>query len=178
MSNTPKKLYLLVAAALFAALIFLGTYLFHIPTATGGYIHVGDTFIYLAACLLPYPYAAAAAAVGASLSDFLAGSAIYVPATFVIKAVLPLFFTAKGEKLVTKRNVLALLLAGLAGLAGYYFYEAFVVCRNFLAPLLELSVGWIQPAASGVLFVIIGTLFDRTHIKARFLSGSVTQRLK
>ena len=51
-----KKLRLLCLAALFAGAIAVTTaYLLHIPIPTGGYIHLGDALIYLAACLLPAP---------------------------------------------------------------------------------------------------------------------------
>lgn len=61
-----KKLRLLCLAALFAGAIAVTTaYLLHIPIPTGGYIHLGDALIYLAACLLPAPYAVGAAMVGA-----------------------------------------------------------------------------------------------------------------
>lgn len=51
----------LTLTGLFAAMITLMTaYIFHIPYgANGGYIHFGDTLIYLAAILLPKPYAIA-----------------------------------------------------------------------------------------------------------------------
>ena len=63
-----KKLRLLCLAALFAGAIAVTTaYLLHIPIPTGGYIHLGDALIYLAACLLPAPYAVGAAMVGARL---------------------------------------------------------------------------------------------------------------
>ena len=57
---------LLTVSAMCAAMITLATaYLFHIPTGmNGGYIHLGDTFVYLAGSLLPAPYACAAAAIG------------------------------------------------------------------------------------------------------------------
>ena len=61
-----SHLHWLTTAALFAAAIAVMTaYMFHIPIPTGGYIHLGDALIYLAACLLPAPYAAAAAAAAA-----------------------------------------------------------------------------------------------------------------
>lgn len=53
----------LVTAAVFAAAIAATTaYVLHIPLPTGGYVHVGDALIYLAACLLPLPWAMAAGA--------------------------------------------------------------------------------------------------------------------
>ncbi|MEG2098022.1 MAG: ECF transporter S component, partial [Pseudoflavonifractor sp.] len=51
-----KQLRLLVLSALFAAAITIVTaYLLHVPLPTGGYVHLGDALIYLAACLLPAP---------------------------------------------------------------------------------------------------------------------------
>lgn len=51
---------------LMAAMITLMTaYICHIPIGlNGGYLHFGDSLIYLAAALLPTPYALAAAAIG------------------------------------------------------------------------------------------------------------------
>ena len=67
--NTSK----IVTAGLFAAMITIMTaYICHIPYgANGGYIHFGDTLIYLAAVLLPRPYALAAAAIGGGMADML-----------------------------------------------------------------------------------------------------------
>ena len=80
-----SHLHWLTTAALFAAAIAVMTaYMFHIPIPTGGYIHLGDALIYLAACLLPAPYAAAAAAAGAGLADLLTAPMWVLP-TLIIK---------------------------------------------------------------------------------------------
>ena len=85
-----KKLRLLCLAALFAGAIAVTTaYLLHIPIPTGGYIHLGDALIYLAACLLPAPYAVGAAMVGAGLADLLTAPLWVVP-TLLIKAIVAL----------------------------------------------------------------------------------------
>lgn len=105
-----NKLLLLVLSALFAAMITVMTaFLFHIPIGVnGGYLHFGDALIYLAASMLPTPYACIAAAVGAGLADIVSGAPIWAPFTLVIKACIALLFTAKKEKLLNKRNALAL----------------------------------------------------------------------
>ena len=66
-----EKLHLLVLTGLFAGLICLFTaYICHIPMGSnGGYLHFGDTLIYVAASLLPQPYALVAAAIGGGLAD-------------------------------------------------------------------------------------------------------------
>ncbi|CDG01693.1 ECF transporter S component [Clostridium chauvoei] len=57
--NNMDKTKRIVLTALFAAIICITTaFIFHIPTGmNGGYIHIGDAFIYIAASLLPTPYA-------------------------------------------------------------------------------------------------------------------------
>lgn len=56
----------ITVTAVFAAMITLMTaYIFHIPTGMNeGYIHFGDALIYVAAAILPLPYACAAGAIG------------------------------------------------------------------------------------------------------------------
>lgn len=49
-TNTNKTLRLLVLAAMFAAMTTALTYFVKLPTPGGGYIHLGDSVIYLAAC--------------------------------------------------------------------------------------------------------------------------------
>lgn len=91
-SNSIKQLINLVTAALFAALIAVMTAYVSFKTGINdGYLHFGDSMIYIAACVLPLPYAMAAAAVGGLVADILAGAAMWAPFTAVIKAlnVLP-----------------------------------------------------------------------------------------
>lgn len=114
-----KKLRLLCLAALFAGAIAVTTaYLLHIPIPTGGYIHLGDALIYLAACLLPAPYAVGAAMVGAGLADLLTAPLWVVP-TLLIKALVALLFTSRAPRLLCPRNGAALLLACLLSPAAY-----------------------------------------------------------
>ena len=87
----------LCKAGLFAAIIFVTTAYLHIPSHTG-YTHVGDAFIYLAACFLSPTYAIAAGVIGAVLADCLSGYAIWVPATAVIKGLTAVCFS-KNEAL-------------------------------------------------------------------------------
>lgn len=73
MKTTNRPAALITVTGLFAAMIALMTaYIFHIPYgANGGYIHFGDALIYIAAVLLPRPYALAAAAIGGGLADLM-----------------------------------------------------------------------------------------------------------
>ena len=92
-----QKIKLMCLAGVFTALVYVFTAYLHIPSHTG-YTHVGDGFIYLAACLLPLPYAAFVGAVGALLADCLTGFAIWAPGSVIIKAVAVLFLYARAKR--------------------------------------------------------------------------------
>lgn len=161
-----NKLRLLTMTALFAAAITVTTaYLFHIPIPTGGYVHLGDTLIYLGACLLPLPWAASAAAVGAGLADLLTAPMWVLP-TLVIKSVLVLFFTSRSERLLCRRNVIAVFLAGLFSSAAYAL--AGCVLTGTLASFLPQFLGTlVQGIGSGALFLAVAPALDTVQLKAR-----------
>lgn len=100
-----KTVFNITIAGLFTAMItVLTAYIAHIPFGgSGGYIHFGDSFIYLAACLLPTPYAIIASALGASLADLLTAPLWIIP-TIVIKALISIPFTSKSKKIINKKK--------------------------------------------------------------------------
>ena len=104
MNSQVKKL---TFTALMAAMITIFTaYICHIPVGqNGGYIHFGDSLIYIAACLLPWPYAMTAAAIGGGMADLLTAP-IWAPATIIIKALISIPFTSKSDKIMTVRNII------------------------------------------------------------------------
>ena len=90
-----KKLELMSQAAVMAALTAVLTLWLHIPAGlNGGYIHFGDAVIYLAAALLPKPYAMAAGAAGGVIADLLTAP-LWAPATLLIKPLLVLPFSTE-----------------------------------------------------------------------------------
>ena len=95
-----KKLELMSQAAVMAALTAALTLWLHIPAGlNGGYIHFGDAVIYLAAALLPKPYAMAAGAAGGVIADLLTAP-LWAPATLLIKPllVLPFFKRRRADR--------------------------------------------------------------------------------
>lgn len=161
-----EKLRDLVTAALFAAAITVTTaYLLHIPLPTGGYVHLGDTLIYLCACLLPMPWAMGAAAVGAALADLLTAP-MWALATFVIKALMCIPFTRRSEKIICPRNIAAVVIAGVGESILYSFVNAFFV-RSMAGFLPQFIGTMVQAAASGILFLVIGAAVDQVGLKKR-----------
>ena len=167
--NKSKKIIL---TALFAAIICTTTMIFHIPTGfNGGYIHLGDTFIYLTAVLLPTPYAMIAAGLGAGLSDVLSGGMLWVVPTLIIKPIMVLFFTGKKDNLICKRNYFAIVSAGFFGWIGYFFAGA-IISGNFVFPIATAFMELVQPIASGIIFLIASYALDKIKIKDKLLQVS------
>ena len=69
---------------LMSAMVFVGTYFFKIPSAFG-YTHLGDCMIILTVCLFGTRRGVLAGMIGAGLSDFIAGYAVWVLPTMVLK---------------------------------------------------------------------------------------------
>lgn len=166
MKHNDTKLRLLALTAMFAALTYTLTAFLHVPTIKG-YVHLGDAVIFLAAAVLPTPYAAAAGAIGAGLSDALSGYFIWVPATVVIKALTTLAFTNKGEHIVSTRNLLAMIPALLLCVGGYGLYSGTVIYHSLAAGFADAAANAVQTAASGIVFVLLGTALDRSGAARR-----------
>lgn len=156
---------------IFTAVIFIFTAYLHIPSHTG-YTHVGDAFIYLAACLLPLPYAIFAGAFGALLADCLTGFALWAPASIIIKSITTVFFTRKKKRLLCARNVIALFPAALLCCFGYYLYEA-LLTNNYLSPLAGIPGYATQSVLSGVVFLVSATVLDKFDVKDRLFHKGV-----
>ncbi len=162
-----KKVLNLSLAAVFAALIFLAT-MIHISIGiNGGYIHVGDTLIYLCAAFLPTPYAVSAAAVGGALADIASGAPLWVLPTVLIKALSALCFTSKKDTVLCARNYTALFTGAVLCCGGYYIAEVLIYNCGFILPLASVPMNLIQTGASAVLFIAIGVIFDRMGLKNR-----------
>jgi uncharacterized repeat protein (TIGR04002 family) len=166
MFKNMKKSKLLISTAVFAALVASVALAVHIPIGNG-YMHFGDALIYLAACLLPFPYATAAAAVGGAFADFATGYAVYIIPTIAIKAILTFPFSSKSDKILTKRNILMLLPAGAITIGGYFLAELFYF--GLAGAVAELPGNGLQVAASYVIFLSLGAALDKIKFKDEFI---------
>ena len=124
--NVNSKTRNIALAGVLAALITLFMWFVKIPIpATSGYVHLGDSLIYLAVYILPMPYAVAAAAVGGAIADLCVGAVSYVLPTAVIKALMAylasLFF--RGEDTKLPQFFAAFLFGAIITVFGYFTFE-------------------------------------------------------
>lgn len=169
-----RKLFLIALTALFAALTATATAFIKINTGINeGYIHFGDSIIYLGACILPLPYACLAAAVGGGIADLLSGAAVWAPITAVIKAlnVLPfaVMYSAKitknPHKIVNKATASMPVFSAFITVVGYFAAESLMY--NFASALTSVPFSVIQAVGSATLFWLLGALLDKINFKNR-----------
>ena len=159
-----KLRYMTITAVMAAMITVMTAYLFHIPTGMNeGYIHFGDTLVYLGAAMLPTPYAMAAGAIGGGLADLLTAP-VWTPASVIIKMAIVTPFSCKGEKLMTRRNMLALVCSGMISIVGYYLAEGLMF--GFRTAFFTSATGSIiQAGGSAVFFLIAAGALDQIHFK-------------
>ena len=166
--RTSKLKYQILTGLMAAMITLMTAYLCHIPTGiNGGYIHLGDAVIYLAAALLPTPYALAAAAIGGGLADLLTAP-LWLPATIVIKMLIALPFTCKSAKIITPRNIAAAVIACAVTVIGYFAAE-YLIFGTWAALAASISGNLIQSGGSAVVFMIIGLALDKTRLKTKLI---------
>lgn len=161
--RSSKRVVYMCLAGVLTALVFVFTAYLHIPSVNG-YVHVGDGFIYFAACLLPLPYGLFVGAGGAVLADCLTGYAVWAPGSAIIKALLVLCFCRKDNKILCGRNWLALLPAAVVCVGGYYLYGS-IITGSFAAPLADVPGNVMQSVCSSVLFVVLAAAADKLNLK-------------
>jgi uncharacterized repeat protein (TIGR04002 family) len=160
-----RQIKLMITAALFAAIT--ATFILFVRVPAGvGIIHVGDSVIYLAACILPAPYALIAAAFGGAAANALGGHVIFVIPTFIIKALITLPFSSKSDRIITVRNVLMVIPAGAITVIGYFIAVWLLFDRG--TALAAVYGDLVQAAGSAVLFIVLAIALDKINFKGRY----------
>ncbi len=152
-----KKVKKIVIAALLAALCCSFTFIY-LPLPIG-YANLGDMMVLLSAVMLGPLYGALAAGIGTALADLFMGYPQYIPATFVIKALVALVCVILYKAIRGKKNnVFAFALSGIVAesimVCGYYLYEAVVLAYGFGGAAVSVFGNCLQ----GCVGVILATL--------------------
>lgn len=151
------------------ALVFLATAFINIRlpiAANGGLIHLGNVPLFLAAAIFGKRTGAVCGAFGMGLFDLLSGWTLWAPFTFVIAGLIGYTVGRLTEDPAASysRYVLAVILALIIKVAGYYIAEA-VIYGNPAAPLASVPGNVIQiGVASAVLLIVIKPI--RAGLKA------------
>lgn len=160
----------LVLASLMAAMTTVGTMLIKVP-AIKGYIHIGDSIVYLCGILLGPVLGGIAAGLGSLIADMLLGYAVYAPATFVIKGLDAMLVGFIYLKLVsdqasfvqkTMSFVTAVVCGGAIMIGGYFVYEIFLY--GIEGAMAGIAYNVTQAIGGGVLAYPLLVALDRVNL--------------
>ncbi|MDD3839920.1 MAG: ECF transporter S component [Clostridia bacterium] len=138
-----KKLTL---SGLMIALVFVATFSIRIPVPfTQGYIHGGDSMIFVSAILLGWKYGAVAGSLGSAMADLAGGYAVWALPTLIIKGIMGGIagYLARGKK---KNTVTAATI--VAGLWFVFSYALRTVINKTIASNPSVLVGKVDGANS------------------------------
>ena len=146
----------LTMTALMAAVIFVVTYLIRIPmpVASGGYINIGDTMIYIAAFLLGGPGGMIAGAAGSALADLSAGYVWYILPTIVVKGLMGFVCGKMMRQAGFLRFLMTSILGGAIMVVGYASFETVLFNINLALAAIPFNlIQWVcSVAAAAALF--------------------------
>lgn len=170
LNNTTRIAY----TALFAALIFVCTYLIKIPNpATGGYSHIGDCMIFLAVIMLGRQSGCIAAAIGGAMSDLLAGAAAWILPTLIIKFVMAFIMGTiiKSEPANRKRQLAGAAAGGVFQIVAYTLAK--IVLIGVGPAVLSIPNVTIQTSVGIILFAVIAGVLMKHAPKLFFIKGEM-----
>jgi ECF transporter S component (folate family) len=153
-SSKTKKI---VIVALFTALVAVATMAVKIPTING-YIHLGDTLVYLCGIFLGPVYGAIAAGMGSFLADMLSGYAIWAIPSMLIKALDAFVFGLIFKKVILSnikmkslllRYIIALLIGGSIMVGGYFITS--IVIYSYAGALAAIIPNAVQAIGGGII---------------------------
>ncbi len=147
---------------MFAAIIFVMTML-HIPIGAGGYIHVGDAVIYMAAVSMG-PWGILAAVIGAAVADAVSGFYNYIIPTVLIKIMisLPFILVRKQKKIFLNiTNVVCAVAGGIITIAGYFLADLVFYRAGAVA---DIPANIIQAVGSVVVYAVLAFAADRAKL--------------
>lgn len=156
----------------FAALVTIGTLLIRIPAPTG-YIHIGDSLVYLSGLLLGPILGAIASAVGSGVADMY-GFIEYVPATVLIKGLdafvtATLFFAVykrvKGMPGVVIGYLLGVCLGGLVMVSGYFLYD--FLLKGLAVAMASVSYNIVQAIGGAIVGLPVIIALEKTNFITR-----------
>lgn len=152
-----------------AALVALGTSIIKIPVpSTGGYVHIGDSLVYIAGVLLGPIFGGISAAIGSMIADLI-GYPLYAVPTFVIKGLdawlVGMIYMQTGAKAAGLNKkiayyVLSFIAGGAVMVTGYFLFETNLY--GFEAAFAAVPPNILQAVAGGVLGIPLLLAIEKT----------------
>lgn len=149
---------------LMAALTFIFTYTFKIPSPNG-YTHLGDCFILIAVLILGKEKGAVAGGIGASLADLIGGYMVWVVPTFFIKAIMAYIMGIIVENILPNVKFNYIIGASLGGVVQIILYTLVKIPIFGLPYAITRLPGLVvQTVVAIVLSIVIISVLNKANI--------------
>lgn len=176
--ETRSHVQKIVMAALMMCIVMVATMFIRVPIpGTTGYVHLGDSMVFLSVLILGWKYGAVASAFGGLLADVMGGAAAWAPWTFCIKGIMAVILGLVVKKLAESEKIsrggfiageaAGMVLAGIFMAAGYYVAEG-VMYGNWVSPVIGIPWNIGQFAVGMVIAVVLAEALCRTPAKTFF----------
>ncbi|MDD2400899.1 MAG: ECF transporter S component [Clostridia bacterium] len=162
----------LAVTSLMTALVIVGTMVIQIPTPTKGYIHIGDSMVYLCGFLLGPLAGFLAASTGSAMADLFSGYGFYAPATFFIKGFEALmvsycyrFFQTKAKSsTITKviGSIFGIIIGGIIMVLGYLTFETYLY--GYPTALVGVAANITQAVGGGILAFPLNLALEKADL--------------
>lgn len=149
------KFVVITAMAVALTYVFTAFVNIRLPlAANGGLIHLGNVPLFIFAIIFGKKTGAIAGGIGMGLFDLLSGWTLWAPFTLVIVGVMGYAVGAITEKKQGYGwNVVAMLVALVIKIVGYYIAEGFIY-GNWVAPVMSIPGNIVQIAVAMVIVLI------------------------
>jgi len=155
---------MLAVTAVMIAVVVVATRFLQIPVpATGGYIHMGDIFVFFSAFAFGPVIGAIAGGIGCGLADILGGWAVWAPLTLVAHGVQGFVAGYFGKGKGVGGLVVAWLLGAICLVGLYFLGELLPVYGGFAGAVTEIVPNIMQALAGGIVGIPLVLLVRKAY---------------
>ncbi len=155
--NNVTRLALIIVMT---ALTAVGTLFIRIPNPMGGYFNFGDVMVFVSALTFRPIVGGFAGGIGSAIADII-GFPLFAIPTLIIKGLEGLLAGILTNKRQIYRDVLAVIVAGVEMVLGYFVIEWLILPIGLGGALAEIPANVAQIVIGGIIGIPIAYLLRR-----------------
>jgi len=155
--NNVTRLALIIVMT---ALTAVGTLFIRIPNPMGGYFNFGDVMVFVSALTFGPIVGGFAGGIGSAIADII-GFPLFAIPTLIIKGLEGLLAGILTNKRQIYRDVLAVIVAGVEMVLGYFVIEWLILPIGLGGALAEIPANVAQIVIGGIIGIPIAYLLRR-----------------
>ncbi len=158
--NQKNALIQLSLIIVMTALVAVSTLLIRIPNPMGGYFNLGDVMVFVGALTFGPIVGGFSGGLGSAIADII-GFPLFAVPTLIIKGLEGLIAGSLGNKNQIFRDVIAVTIAGVEMVVGYFVVEWLVLQWGLVSALAEVPANIGQIVIGGIIGIPIAYLLRR-----------------